>query len=287
MKRAQATAAVEEMLDRFFREGHTRPLNLITEIAVFGSYARGAAEPHDVDVHVTIEQDEDWIADTVAAVFAGRDPNTPIRKALRGAKRSLQIICEPLPPEVLADAMVLWRTGDTRTDALTRLHSIPVDDNATRAPRDAMIDAFDGLDRILPMAFRKPVADAVAAGAITVTQLVLPDQQVTDPEARKHITWRWQPTSPLYRAAHAILAYYEQHDIAPAQVHLHGRDVRIGDTPYYAGMGLRYAHAIGNCLGSRHGVQWLEVVHPTATKPLVALLIEPADREALVAFKWQ
>ncbi|MEU8076038.1 nucleotidyltransferase domain-containing protein [Catellatospora citrea] len=286
MKRAQATAAVDQMLQRFFDDRADRPLNLITEIAVFGSYARGAAEPHDVDVHVTFDQDEDWISDTVAAMFSGRDPHTPIRKALRGAKRSLQIICEPLPDEITAGAVVLWRTGDTHADALARLHAIPADDNATRAPRDAMIDAFDGLDRILPMAFRKPVADAVAAGAIAVTQLTLPDQQVTDPDARKHITRRWQPTSPLYRAAHAILAYYEQHNIAPAQVHLHGRDVRPGPTPYYAGMGLRYANAIGHCLGNRQGVQWLEVVHPTSTKPLVALLIEPADREVLAGFRW-
>ncbi|MFE6633645.1 hypothetical protein ACFVFT_35535 [Streptomyces tendae] len=47
MKRARATSLLNDMLDRLEEGGW--PLDLVDEILVFGSYARGALEPADVD----------------------------------------------------------------------------------------------------------------------------------------------------------------------------------------------------------------------------------------------
>ncbi|WP_217161952.1 nucleotidyltransferase domain-containing protein [Streptomyces sp. AC512_CC834] len=48
MKRARATSLLNDMLDRLEEGGW--PLDLVDEILVFGSYARGVLEPADVDV---------------------------------------------------------------------------------------------------------------------------------------------------------------------------------------------------------------------------------------------
>ncbi|AVZ71158.1 hypothetical protein SLUN_01715 [Streptomyces lunaelactis] len=48
---------VSEMLQRL-AEGGGWPLDLVDAVYVFGSYARGALEPGDVDVAVDFRQDE-------------------------------------------------------------------------------------------------------------------------------------------------------------------------------------------------------------------------------------
>jgi hypothetical protein len=286
VKRADADRAMETLLQRFFDARDSRPVSLITQLALFGSYARGALNPHDVDLHLTYEVDHERAIEVVQALSRGIDPDAPLRVALRGRTRSIQIVCDQLPEEMLANAVVLWRSGDSHEQALSRLKAIAPDPSAGRAPRDAMIDAFAGLDHILPMAFRRPIADAVEAGALRVEQLVLDDGQVRDPVSRKHIDQRWSPTSPLYRAAHAILAFHEAQGISPRAVHLHGLDVHDPETPYYAGMQLRYTRAIRHCLGDLAGTQWIEVVRPSRMKPLMALKITPGDRSALARLRW-
>ncbi|WP_159043405.1 nucleotidyltransferase domain-containing protein [Streptomyces sp. NBRC 110028] len=48
MKRERATQLLTDMLGRLEASGW--PLDLVDEVYVFGSYARGALEPADVDV---------------------------------------------------------------------------------------------------------------------------------------------------------------------------------------------------------------------------------------------
>jgi predicted nucleotidyltransferase len=50
MKRQQATGKVEFLLQRLADGRHQWPLSMVTRVHVFGSYARGAVEPHDVDL---------------------------------------------------------------------------------------------------------------------------------------------------------------------------------------------------------------------------------------------
>jgi hypothetical protein len=69
------------------------------------------------------------------------------------------------------------------------------------------------------------------AGAIRIEPLVLPGSQVASPVAARHFQRRWKPTSPLLRAASAVVGHWEQRVIDPGQGHLHGTDIRDQETP--------------------------------------------------------
>lgn len=170
--------------------------------------------------------------------------------------------------------------------ALARLHAIAEDDTAGRAPRDAMLPQFDGLDRWIPRRYRERLTAAVDAGAVSVERLDLPDASVEDPAAQRHLEERWGSTSPLYRAGRAVLAYFERRNVDLSQVHLHGRDVGGPETPYFAGFQMRYFRSIPHCLTEYHGVEWIEVVHPTRTLPTSALRIVSTRPDLLVDADW-
>lgn len=181
---------------------------------------------------------------------------------------------------------VRWRRGDSLDLALQRLHAIAVDVTAGRAPRDAMLPQFEGLDRWIPQPYRERPTEAIATGAITLHRLELSDVPVADRAAQGHLHRRWGLTSPLYGAGHAVLAHFEQRGIDLAQVHLHGRDIAGRDTPYFAGFALRYFPSIPVCLSHRHGVEWIDVIHPTRALPMVALQIRPARPDLLTYATW-
>lgn len=286
MKRQRATHLAEHLLGTLYAGREEWPLCLVTEVSVFGSYARGATDPHDLDIEVEIDRTDDrWIDHFTRCLSYGPDPYLIIRRALVGGSRSCQFLFEardrvdfPLTP--------LWRRGESLDLALDRLHAISVDVTAGRAARDAMLPQFDGLDRWIPRPHRERLTEAITAGAITLHRLELPDVPVADPAAQDHLHRRWAPTSPLYRAGHAVLAHFEQRGIELAQVHLHGRDIAGPDTPYFAGFALRYFPSIPACLSHHHGVEWIDVVHPTRALPLVALQIRAARPDLLTYAAW-
>jgi hypothetical protein len=181
---------------------------------------------------------------------------------------------------------LLWRKGDTLQAALDRLSEIRPDPQAGRAPRDAMLPQFEELDDWMPLAYREALSDAVGSGAVTIERCVLTEGTVASAQAREHLADRWPATSPLYRAARAVVGDWEARSIDPGKGHLHGADIRDRDTPYFAGFNLRYFQAIPACLTEYGGVEWLEVVHPTRTKPLDALRIRPGDRSRLEQLRW-
>jgi hypothetical protein len=149
-----------------------------------------------------------------------------------------------------------------------------------------MLPEFEGIDQWIPRAIREVLSSAVTSGAITIERRVLADGSVVSPDTRRHIADRWSMASPLYRAGSAVVADWEQRGLDPGQGHLHGMDVRDKDTPYFAGFGLRYFGAIQNCLTRYGGVEWLEVVHPTRTRPLETLRIVPRDCQLLDQAEW-
>ncbi|MEV6949781.1 nucleotidyltransferase domain-containing protein [Streptomyces sp. NPDC051172] len=77
MKRERATELLHEMLDRL--EEGARPLDLVDEVYIFGSYARGALEPGDLDVAVVHHTDTAFTEDVVGAIIYGRDPMADMR----------------------------------------------------------------------------------------------------------------------------------------------------------------------------------------------------------------
>ncbi|MGW0917346.1 nucleotidyltransferase domain-containing protein [Streptomyces sp. NPDC002784] len=105
------------------------PLHLIRQVWLFGSFARGATEPHDVDVAVRFERDERMNQAVVQAIFSGGNPYAPLRRALAGSSRGLQFQFEDAAREQLeADGtfmLPLWQRGDTLAEALGVLHAIP------------------------------------------------------------------------------------------------------------------------------------------------------------------
>jgi hypothetical protein len=57
--------------------------------------------------------------------------------------------------------------------ALKRLHAIQPDPTAARAPRDAMLAQFEGLDQWIPRPIREALSTAVNDELITLERMVL------------------------------------------------------------------------------------------------------------------
>lgn len=234
-------------------------MSLVTGLYVFGSFARGAVEPHDVDLDVEFEGDERWMSHFISCLSYGRDPHSPIRRMLTGGKRGCQFQFNFLDRADFGMTL-LWRRADTLQVALERLSAIQADPAAGRAPRDAMLPQFEGLDRWIPLAYREAMSGAVSNGAVTIERCVLQDGIISSAIALDHVSCRWG--------------------------HLHGSDIRDRETPYFAGFGLRYFTSVPACLTEFGGVEWLEIIRPTRTGQLDALRILPRDRGLIARVSW-
>ena len=104
MKRERATTLLNDMLDRLEEGGW--PLDLVDEILVFGSYARGAPDPSDVDMVVEHRRDDRLVSEFVHALSYGRDPSASMKRALKGNSRGLQIHFGHLTPMRLQSSHV-------------------------------------------------------------------------------------------------------------------------------------------------------------------------------------
>lgn len=278
---------VEHLLRNLHEGQNEWPLSVVTEVYVFGSFARGALSPHDLDIDVEYEgkRDKRWTSHFVSSLSQGRDVYAPIRRALTTGKRGYQCLFE-FRGQADFEMTLLWQRSDSLDTALERLHAIKADPSAGRAPRDAMLPEFEGIDSWIPRPYREALSEAVSSKTIQIERVLLLDEQVTSALAAEHLADRWKPTSPLYRAATAVVSYWEQQGIDPGQCHLHGVDVRDRDTPYFAGFGWRYFRSIPACLTEFGGVEWLEVVRPTKTQPLHCMRIVPLDRTKLDQAAW-
>lgn len=271
MKRERATYLLEDLLERAVSD--VWPACLVRSVYVFGSYMRGAVEPGDVDVAVDIDGDDRWRRHFVSSVTRGGDPYLVVRQALRGRQRGISFVFERQHGHDEIPMMLIWERGESIDTARDRLASIPVDPEAGRAPRDAMLPCFDGIDSHLPRFVRESFVKLVNDGTLAVQQVTLPDARVSDPAIRCIIDVRWKPDSPLLRAADAVLAYLESRRIDLHAVHLHGQDIDNSETPYFAGFKLRYLGTLVRCFAEFGGVEWIEIPNPTRTKPVVALHI--------------
>lgn len=279
MKRERATALLVELLQRAAGEGW--PVVLVEAVYVFGSYSRGAVEPGDLDVAVDLKRDDRWTRHFVRSMEYGRDPHSGLRQALRGRSRGVSILFERTYGHDDVPMTLLWQRGEPLEVAIERVHAIPVDPSAGRAPRDAMLSCFDGLDHWLPRFVREELKELIDEGVITVEQIALADAEIADPWIRDVVDRRWSSDSPLRRAALAALAHLESQGIDLHTVYLHGRDVDEPTTPYFIGFELRHISSLLDCFDEHGGVQWLEVVHPTRRRPLLALQIDLRDRGKL------
>jgi hypothetical protein len=112
-------------------------LTLVDAVCVFGSYACGALEPHDVDQAVGFRRDERMNKVVVDSLFSGRSPYGELRQQLAGHSRGIQFQFETAQRQQLKDEDVTmlrpWHRGDSLQQALQTLHSIEADPDAGRA----------------------------------------------------------------------------------------------------------------------------------------------------------
>ncbi len=278
MKRDRATELLEHLLGRV-SHGVGWPLELVESVCVFGSYARGALEPGDVAVAVDINrQHTRWPHHMVNSISHGRDPYSVVRQALCGRKRGISILFEREHGHDHVPMTLLWTRGDSVDVALERVRAIPIDPGARRAPRDAMLSCFEGLEEWLPLFVREELIDFIDSRILNVDQVELAEAEVEDPWISSEISERWDVQSPLLRAAHATLASLEARGVDLRSVHLLGRDIEDSVTPYFVGFRLRYLRSALRCFKDYGGLEWLEVVHPTRRGPLLALRLQPGER---------
>jgi len=285
MKREHALELIEHILSALVGGQAEWPLSLVSEFYVFGSVARGAIQPHDVDIDIEYKPDWRWGKHFADCLVAGRNPHSQMKRSLIGARRGCQFQFN-YRDQADFDMTLLWRKGDPLDVALKRLHELRPDPAAGRAPRHAMLPQFEGIDSWVPRPHREILSEAVSLGAIEIERLVLSDEPVRSRTARNHIDERWSPSSPLRRAAYAVVAEWERRDIDPCRGHLHGEDIQAADTPYLAGFELRYFTNARYCFIKHGGIEWLEVVHPTRSRPIDCLRIFPVDLDALAKCLW-
>ncbi|MEV0850562.1 hypothetical protein AB0J21_32730 [Streptomyces sp. NPDC049954] len=278
MKRERATAILHEMLDRL--EQNTWPLNLVTEIHLFGSYIRGALEVGDIDVVVDHTTDERWTQQSLNALFSSRDGYTSMRQALRGGRRGVSFQFQqrrPLENEGI-EMLQLWQHGEPVILARQRLAAIALDPTAGRAARDHVLPAYETIADLLPRPVRIDLHRWCTEGKATVAVFPLPDAQPQSTIAAEHMDDRWALNSPLRRAAGAALAHLQNAGQALDRVEVHHRYLAHGATDEtiecFVDLGWRYWRSAHRYLGD--GQAWFEVLPATPRQSLNALHITPA-----------
>ncbi|MER7966792.1 hypothetical protein ACFT1B_18505 [Streptomyces griseoincarnatus] len=280
MKRERATATLHEMLDRL--EQNIWPLDLITEVHLFGSYIRGALEVGDIDVVIQHTTDERWTQHSLSALFSGRDGYAPMRQALRGNRRGVSFQFQErqaLEKEGI-ELLLLWRQGEPITIARQRLAAITPDAAAGRAPRDHVLPTYEAIADRLPRPVRIDLHRWSTEGTATVAAFALSDAQPRSAAALEHMDDRWTSNSPLRRAAAAALAHLENTGLELGRAEVHGRYMTPGASDHmidcFVDLGWRYWSKAQCYLDD--GQAWFEVLPATARQPLHALHITPIPR---------
>jgi predicted nucleotidyltransferase len=286
MKRAKALEHAERVLRNLDAGADEFPLRVVQELYVFGSFARGALEPHDLDLDVELNRDEEWRAYYRMKRDDFEDPYPVLRMALRGRARSVQILTES-HDHVDFEMTLLWRRGDSLEAAMERLHAIVPNASAGRAERDGMMPEFEGIDRWIPRGPRVSLLAAASEGVLRVERLELPDAEISDPLVRRRVLRRWQASSPLYRAAAAVVGELERRGIDPTGLHLQGRSMhRNAPLAYSAGFEFRYFGALPHYFSERGVSEHLEIVRPTLKQPLHCLRLVPLSAEYFQDCEW-
>ncbi|MGP3951176.1 nucleotidyltransferase domain-containing protein [Streptomyces sp. 7N604] len=288
MKRARAVELIEQMLHRL-DDSQEWPITLVQQVWLFGSFARGAIEPHDVDVAVQFDRDKRMKEIVIQTLLAGRgNPDAQLRRALAGTSRGLQIqFDDSVRGQLESEGTVmlpLWQRGDPLEKALDVLYGIAEDSDAGRAERHDMIDEFIGLDRHIPRPVRAELIKWQEQGLITIAKVTLPDAPDTDLLDDPNMLWsfrRWKPDSPLRRAALASLSYLQARGAELDDIDLSGTRLctprrlagHRSEPVWWINWKWQGYRGIPYCV--RGGKAWLEVVGPTRTRPLTALMIQP------------
>jgi hypothetical protein len=279
VRRSEATRRLEQLLAN--AAGGGRYVRRIREIWVFGSYARGAGEVGDIDLDVEYANDRELSMEAVRALSHGRDPHAGFNRELRGTQRIFQLHYgqrDALVREFPGELVQLYTHGESLEQTLARLHALPEQAEAGRAPRDPVIAELHGLERQIPRPQRNEVSELVQQEALAVERVELPEARPADARTARLVESRWGETNPKRRAALAAAAYLEPEGIGPLRLRRPGARV-LGDREGQVGVGLGGSgFADGIEFLAHGGSLWLEVVNPSRTAPLVALVLRPGAR---------
>lgn len=260
------------MLERVVAGGEW--LDLVDDVYVFGSYARGALEPGDVDVAVEYTQDERAGEHFVRALATGADWYAPFRQALRGRRRGVQIVFQQADRLAREDGFELaqiYRRDDTLAGAIARLRRITVDPAAGQSERDAMLPPFVGLDQQLILPMRKALIELQERGAIQIERVELADREPAHPRVQRIADMRWRSqNSPARRAVCAGLAQLEHEGIDLMTVAIGGDAIGDRLATNVVGWTLERLNLLPDWVHGGEG-QWLHVMNPSRGKPMTAL----------------
>jgi hypothetical protein len=226
MNRSRATELVQELLTNVAAQG--RYASLVDRVWVFGSYARGAMEPGDIDIDIDVEHRRDRVfgRDLTMALAYGKDPYAEFRRELIGNRRSFELMFGGDAHEQFPEATVIYERGDSLERALERLHAITADPDASRAARDWMIPELEGLDKFITRPDRAKLSALVTLGWLRVERVVLADGEIAhDPTAKVQdaLDNMLSSDSPLRRAAAMAVGYLQrERGVRPSAVWLEG-----------------------------------------------------------------
>jgi hypothetical protein len=250
-------------------------------VYVFGSYARGALIVDDVDTDIEYDArlDPSVEREMLDNLVAGRDWNTPFRKALKPS-RALQVMFSRR--EIVAEPVLVYQRGDRLADARERVDAIAPDPAAGRAERDPVHPALEPVAEDL--ARRSPImlSELIGAGLLQIELVDLPDaaeQEIADGAHCREVRMRWRNSaSPLARAARAAGCYLEAADVDLGAVALMPKGVLGGAGSAWA-VDCRETHLrrLMIYLGNHRITNGLFVLRPDRKRPLRALRMTAPD----------
>jgi hypothetical protein len=191
MRRRAATGLLEELLLRATatdRLAHDPVLEVVSKMAVYGSYARGKPDPGHVDVHVTTTLDADRRALWHMPQMSPYWNYQTLRTALRGRRRLVHVEFDDADIEHLDPCVLLWRSGEPRELALERLNTVAerTADGEDREPtRPTIALILQPLSRQVRQPTLAALTAYAAAGAIT--------NHRTHPARRRNRSGRHRP----------------------------------------------------------------------------------------------
>lgn len=221
MKREAAETRLREVLEK----AHSGfPLaSSITEIWVFGSYAKGSLEPRDIDLEVIVERDDQYETQRLAALSNRevRSPQLEIWNALFGKRRCFHVHLDDGRLYEDLGHRLLYRRGDDLETSMERLNQIKADPSATRKERTLPpLKALDGRVSAGELTEISALVDAkwVKAKAITVT---FPERD-GDEWIPSRLASVYKEGSPLLRAATAGIFELLEHGVASERIAVMG-----------------------------------------------------------------
>jgi predicted nucleotidyltransferase len=177
MKRDRATGLLTDMPDRL--EEGLRPTSLVEEVHLFGSCARGALEPGDVDLVVRHTTDDRWLRESLHAFVNAQDSSVTMRQALRGRRRGISFHFQERSS--LEDDGIelepLWRKGEPPRPGPATPRRDRGRPGRRRAPHDHVLPEYQAIADRIPRPVRIELRSLHTARDITVSAFPLGDAQ--------------------------------------------------------------------------------------------------------------